>query len=272
VPYADDELSAHGGAPVELIEFLGPQIAYRYTTGRIPVTYVSNTYAPSPGMKVGPMGSATSTDPSALAITISIAEQVVRDYGFSDPPRSLRLKVYRGQTGGQVRNTWDGVVTSIAPKGRMAQIRSSSKMGDRLKTAIPSIRIQKRCNHFLYDARCRVDRATFEHATTVASVDGATVTVASIGLAPDQWFRAGEIVRDSDGERRLIKDQVGAVLVLSAPFRALDATDAVTMYAGCDHTILTCGDRFNNIVNFGGHPSLPASNPFGTELRLLRKE
>jgi len=101
-------------------------------------------------------------------------------------------------------------------------------------------------------------------------VQSRPVTLASIGIAPDQWFRAGEIVRNVDGERRAIVDQAGAVLTLAHPFRTLLNGNGVTLYAGCDHTLATCSDKFNNAVNFGGHPTVPSSNPFLTPIRLTR--
>lgn len=37
--------------------------------------------------------------------------------------------------------------------------------------------------------------------------------------------------------------------------------DAVTLYPGCDGSRETCISKFNNFLNFGGHPFLPTSNP-----------
>jgi hypothetical protein len=34
------------------------------------------------------------------------------------------------------------------------------------------------------------------------------------------------------------------------------------MYAGCDHLLATCRDRFSNVANFGGFPWIPQKNPF----------
>jgi hypothetical protein len=36
---------------------------------------------------------------------------------------------------------------------------------------------------------------------------------------------------------------------------------SIRFYAGCDGSIYTCRDKFNNVVNFGGHPYVPKDNP-----------
>ena len=74
--------------------------------------------------------------------------------------------------------------------------------------------------------------------------------------------KAGTITRDTDGEQRTISQQVGPVLTLTAPFRTIAAADAVTMYVGCRKEVGYCQSRFDNVVNFGGHPGMPKSNPF----------
>lgn len=267
--YADDERSTRDGDPRELVEFLGPQIAYRYSLGD-EIVHEGHVYSPLP-ISLSPVGVSGTVDPPALDVRLPVSANVVTDYGFGSPPRTLRLRVHRRQTrSAEWRVIWDGVVVGVKPSGRWAVVRSESQVGRRLSTTLPSVTVQRHCNHFLYDRHCRVDRLTYDFTALVTNVNGASVTLNSIGIAPDQWFRAGEIVRDVDGERRAIVDQVGAVLKLSSPFNHLANGDGVTLYAGCDHTVGTCSDRFNNLVNFGGHPSVPSSNPWHLPILLTR--
>lgn len=270
--FADDEISPHDGDTVELYEFIGPQIAYRYTSCERQIVLNGNVYTPVAGLVRTAIGANSTGDTAALAVSLPVTTQVIRDYGLDDvPPRSLLLRVYRRQErSAEYVEIWIGSVNSIQPMGRMAEVRSISQLGERLDMVLPSVSVQRLCNHFLFDRRCRVDRLTYDFETVVTNVSGATVTLASIGIAPDQWFRAGEIVRNVDGERRAIVDQAGAVLTLAHPFRTLLNGNGVTLYAGCDHTLATCSDKFNNAVNFGGHPTVPSSNPFLTPIRLTR--
>ena len=267
--YLSDEQSVSDGSRTELYEFIGSGQTWRYTSAAASVSYAAQTWTPAPGLSRSVAGAGATRDTASLTVTMRAAEGVVAAYGFGSPPMSLRLKVYvRQELSAAARVIWDGDVVAIAPRGSMATLRSVSQVGTRLSTTIPSVSIQPQCQHFLYDDRCRVVRATYDYAGTVSSVSGYTVTLSSIGAAPDQWFRAGEIVRDSDGERRTIVDQVGAVLTLIAPFVTLAGSDAVTLYPGCDHLIAgDCLNKFNNVLNFGGHPVVPISNPFLVPIR-----
>ena len=266
----DDEVSQRAGDVVEGYEFIGPQITYRHTSGTSALIIDGQLFAPGILDRTALVAGGIQDTP-ALAVTMPVSSQLVKDYGFTTPPRSLRLKVHRKQArSGEVVIVWDGQVVSLTPRGRRAEVKSVSQLGARLGASVPSISYQRMCNHFLYDARCRVDRLTFDHTALITGVNATTITINTIGIAPDQWFRAGEIVRDVDGERRTIVDQVGAVLKLSSPFRSIANGDAVTMYAGCDHSIGTCSDKFNNRANYGGHPSVPSSNPWIVGIALTR--
>lgn len=284
--YYDDEASEDAGEPVELYEFTAPTTAYRYTSGPVAVVYGGNTYSPAAGLERATVGTGSTNGGSSITVTMRAAESVVQVYGFATEPRTLRLRIYRTQTtSAETVTIWDGVVVAMAVRGHVAEIRSSSQVGVRLATQIPSLSVGGRCRHFLYDGRCRVVRATYVHTTTVSSFSGSTITVAGVGGNPDGWFaNGGEIERDADGERRMIYAQVGAVLTISAPFQTLATSNAVTMWPGCDHThrFFTdptsglpvvrgdCHLKFANAQNFGGHASVPNSNPFTLNIRLTR--
>ena len=85
------------------------------------------------------------------------------------------------------------------------------------------------------------------------------MTVASVSGAVDQYYKSGAILIGN--ERRLIVDQTGAVLTLLAPFTGVANGTACTIYAGCDHTVETCRDKFSNVIHYGGFPFLHWKNP-----------
>lgn len=268
--YLDDELSVSDGSRTELFEFIGPGTTWRRTSAAADVVYSGNTYTARAGLRAGVIAIGATSEAAALELTLPVSDAVVSAYGFGSPQRSLRLKViWLQERSATAQTVWDGEVIAISPTGAMAAVRSVSQVGARMSTPIPAISIQRQCQHFLYDDRCRVDRGSYDVATTVSSISGYTVTVASVGGNPDDWFKAGEIVRASDGERRTIVGNVGAVLSLIAPFATLAASDSVTIYAGCAHSIEVCRDKFGNVVNFGGHPQIPSSNPFDVPLTRL---
>ena len=70
-----------------------------------------------------------------------------------------------------------------------------------------------------------------------------------------------------DGVRRMIVRHQGSELTLATPFPALaaavegSASAAVTIAPGCDKSLQTCLNRFDNIPRFGGFPQM-TDNPF----------
>jgi uncharacterized phage protein (TIGR02218 family) len=133
-----------------------------------------------------------------------------------------------------------------------------------MKSSVPGTFYQSQCNHCLYSSRCGISSEAYKLRTTVLNIssNGASLVLASSGGASQNWFKAGEIIRASDGERRMVVYQSGASIDLNYPFPNIKIGDTVDIYAGCDHTVGDCRDKFNNIINFGGHPFIPSSNIF----------
>lgn len=269
--FEDDELSQDAGEPVELFEFAGSLSTWRYASGAQSVVHGGNTFAPLAGIRRSSFQKASSKDAPVLTVSLPTSAGVVLAHGIATPPRSLTLTVYRyQQRSGDYVIGWTGPVTSITPRGSMAEVKCPSLLGARLSVNVPGLALQHQCQHRLGDDRCRVDLSGMTVSTTVSSVSSATIAVASVGGHPADWFRAGEVVRDSDGERRTILQQAAGVLILHAPFRTLAHGDAITLYPGCDHTEPTCRSKFTNGPNFSGFWFVPDGNPFKTRIPFKR--
>jgi hypothetical protein len=147
-----------------------------------------------------------------------------------------------------------------------------------MKIKLPLVRGQRLCNHVLWDAQCTAPKAgstltksNNEYATTLTSQ---TTAVGSVTLAVPGWTRFGSPVVLIDGfftfgevhcgaEVRMCLSHIGFAITINAPFIGAVAGVAVTAFPGCDHAVQTCRDKFNNVVNFGGHPDLNATvNPW----------
>lgn len=264
--FADTEVSVHDGRPIELYRFISPTTTYRYTSAGQNFDLDGEIFL-AETISRNALRGASQDDSPTLDIEILITSQVVQDFAFQISENRLRLELLRSHgTTATTSLIWEGDVTAIGVTGRTATIRVPSRFGSNLTAPVPSVYYQTQCNHSLYDGRCRVARAAFQQDTQVDTVSQTEITVASVGGNPDQWFRAGEIVRVRDGERRLIVRQVGLNLTLNFPFRTLQVGNQVQLFAGCDRTATTCRDKFSNIVNFGGHPLIPLLNVFETRL------
>jgi uncharacterized phage protein (TIGR02218 family) len=126
---------------------------------------------------------------------------------------------------------------------------------------VPRVLIQASCNWRLYESNtCKVSEAAHSLTTTLDDADALWVEAAAFeGADPNQWA-LGVVVAGE--ETRLVVRQDGARLYLSAPFRTAPGSgDTVTVRAGCDKKLTTCIEKFNNLVNFGGFPYVPTSNP-----------
>jgi hypothetical protein len=271
VAFADDERSQRAGDIVELYEFTGPLLTHRYTSSTKDEIHNGHVFTPLADLSNSGPGSTSSADTPAMEVTMPVTATVVVANGLGIPPRSLRFRLYRRQARSQeVETLWDGQVLSITPIGRRAKLRSVSQLGERLATNIPSVTIQKQCNHFLGDARCRVDLESMASTVLVSGISGNVITLNSAPAGIAQWYVAGKMKRLADGEEREILAQVGAsaVMTISSQFPTLGNGDEVRIYPGCNHYITTCQAKFNNKDNFGGHPSIPESNPWYTPINL----
>lgn len=259
--FEDDEQSVSDSAPIEIYEFTSPSTVYRYTSHDVDVTYDSDVYTAIPMLR-STIVRAGQGDPPELIIEMPTSTPIVAAYVPGPAPRNLAVTLMRLQ-GANVESWWDGIINAFSISKRTAKLRSPSLLDDPLTTSIPGISFQSLCNHPLYSTRCGVLRADFDQAATLSSVDGKDLVVSTVGGQADQWFKAGEVVHDASGERRLVVRQIGTAIKIASRFPSIAVSDALTLYAGCNHRLTTgCHDKFNNVFNFGGHHKIPKLNPF----------
>lgn len=269
--YLGDEASVAGSAPVELYKFKGTYSLYCYTSGPKDVEYDdgsddgAQTYTSIAIERTEVNVGTQDDDGTDLTVKMSVLQQLVIDYAFTTSPPDLELTVYRVQPTG-VGVYWHGPVTDIKVDGNArASINCPSTLGAALVGNIPNVYYQTPCNNVLYDARCKVDYASWSEVTTVSSVDtsGRVVTVGGIG-GLDGKLIGGELALGT-GEIRMIVAQSGNVLTVNFPFNTIEPGGACTIAAGCDHLYRgDCKLKFDNQLNFNGFVFIPPDNPFTT--------
>jgi len=124
------------------------------------------------------------------------------------------------------------------------------------------------CDADLFDARCVIADTGFTNTGTIASVllDRAifTVTLAAPARAVG-FFNEGIITFTSGfaiGKTYDIADHASGdqfSLFLRSPF-LLQVGDTFLAKTGCDKTLETCRDKFNNVLNFRGFPKVPGED------------
>lgn len=267
--YEIAENSVHDASPVECYKFIGSFRTYYYTSADTEQTVNGETYQPVAGSRGNVRAGTQSDDSLALEITLPFNLDVVRDYAYAESPPALTLEVYRVHRGTNFATDWNllwkGKVSSFNVDGRVAKVRVPSIFSRALQGNLPSAYYQAPCNHVLYDSLCKVNRSANLTTTNVTDAAQLTVNVVDDGVA-DGVLAAGEIVNTRTGERRLILDNLANTIHFSYPFVDMKVGDQVELTKGCDHSFSTCKAKFSNGANFGGHPYIPADNPFAGEV------
>ena len=267
--YTDIELSTHDGSPVEAFKFTGSFDNYYYTSAETNVTINGQEYI-SALISRKAVNTGTQEDSDLdLELELPMDLALVIDYAFQVSPPDLTVEILRYHEGTNPASDWviiwKGVVTSFSSSGHKVRLLVPSIFSITLSGEVPSIYYQNMCNHVLYDAQCKLVKASYQQDTTITVVDSGTITVAADGFA-DSVLKAGEIINTTKNERRLIIDNISDVLTINFPFFNAEVGDNVSLFAGCDHAFTTCRDTFSNTLNYGGFPYVPSDNPFENEL------
>ena len=120
---------------------------------------------------------------------------------------------------------------------------------------------QPACNHVFGDAMCQFPRASL--ALTVTAVAGSTPSIVQwSGAFPAIPFAQGTIIAltgANAGQQRTIGSvQSGPQVTLIMAFLSPVAPgDMFQLLPGCDHTLATCTNVFNNAAHHGGFEFIP---------------
>ena len=120
---------------------------------------------------------------------------------------------------------------------------------------------QAACTHVFGDAMCTFDRTSL--ATTQPALAGSTQSqiVTSLSPTPATLYDEGTIVGVSGTNAGLARTigrlTGGTVSLLKAWLYPVAVGDTFRLMPGCDHTIATCQNIFNNLDHYGGFPYIP---------------
>ena len=264
--FDDDENGIETSMPREGIEITATGMTpSRIATGDQPVIINGNIFMPSPAQR-GEITVNGTADPSTIEITLPFSHPYVNRWlrDGIPPQQPITITVYRYQvTSAQYEQVWSGIWLSVGQASKhLAKIVGNSRLGVLLQQPLPVATAARTCPHRLYDPQCTVDKPSHTVTTTVASWNGTNVVVASMGGNPDGWAKFGDLLHVPSGQVMTIGSQIGTTLTLVCPIAELRDGDAVQVFAGCDHSIVTCNVKFANTVNFGGMIALPNNNPF----------
>lgn len=121
------------------------------------------------------------------------------------------------------------------------------------------------CDANLGDSRCRVDLNAITVSGSVQSSDYNFYIIDNTRTENSGYFNGG-LLKFSSGDNMGLSvevknyDKETGRIDFQANFpRKIKAGDTYIMHPGCDKRRDTCRDKYNNIINFRGVPSIPAA-------------
>jgi uncharacterized phage protein (TIGR02218 family) len=120
---------------------------------------------------------------------------------------------------------------------------------------------QSSCTHLFGDAMCQFDRSALQ-ATFAAEPGSTQVQIAtSVSPSPANLYAQGTITcvtGENAGSSRTVADLSGGWVYVKLAFLSpVMLGDQFQLLPGCDRTLGTCKNVFNNSVHFGGFPYIP---------------
>jgi uncharacterized phage protein (TIGR02218 family) len=153
-----------------------------------------------------------------------------------------------------------GRISDIECTRTSCDIRCRSHL-ELLNIQMPRRLWQSSCTHLFGDAMCQFDRNNLQ--TTFSAGPGSTPTqiAASVTPSPANLYMQGTIIGVSGantGSSRTIANMgAGWVYVKLAFLSPIAVGDEFRLLPGCDRTLATCTNVFNNAIHFGGFPYIP---------------
>jgi len=255
--YDTYEESVAQGQPVELYKFVHDLQQWLYCTGLNEITYNGQLYTPEM-LNRGEIKQSENAFDREVNIEVSRNNDFAQEFIPAPLEKKTAVTIFRGHNN-EFITFFKGFVKVVAFSDKTATIKCVP-ITSSLKRVGLKRKFQIQCAYPLYSVGCTVNKESFKVTSTLASVSGLNVTSAVFATKADGWFVGGEFV--CNNARRLILEHTGSTIKLSATIIGMSASDSFTAYAGCDHCLETCNDKFSNKLNYGGQPYIPTKNPF----------
>jgi uncharacterized phage protein (TIGR02218 family) len=120
---------------------------------------------------------------------------------------------------------------------------------------------QAACTHIFSDAMCTFSRASMAATITAQTGSSQATIVTTLSPSLSTLYDQGTIIATTGanaGQSRTIAQLSGGTIsLLKAWLEPVAVGDGFQLLPGCDHTLATCQNTFNNLSHFGGFPYIP---------------
>ncbi|OTQ49348.1 phage BR0599 family protein [Gilliamella apis] len=256
------EYSTNNGKPLTLYEFVhNEQKYYRYTNADRDVEFnnviwfseaISNT-----GLSIG--------SGNNLEITLPSNNDVVRLFRGVPPTKPVVIRMYQlHESSNDFKVIWIGKIQEVKRESiEKAKLITASVASSFERNGL-RLTYGRSCPYALYDHNCRIRQENYKTSNIeIMALDGANITVNLSGFNSG-YFSGGymEFYIDGIQELRGLKVHENNTIGILGGTQGLSKGMRINLYPGCDKTIRTCNEKFNNHLNYGGQPHIPGVSPF----------
>ena len=263
--YNSYELSPHSGSPFELYRFAYIDQTYLYSTldgDQAPIIFNGEEYQKE---SIGRSSTDKVPDMSKSFLDLKVPRTfpVAKLFMYGPPESVVTITVFRLH----LTDPDLGYITFF--KGRVMSCNFSEDEAELhcepIFTSLkrPGLRMvyDTACVHAHYSSvGCTLLKKNWKRAGAVLDAQGTALIVQEASLHPDGWFSGGQFI--CGDIQRLIMIHAGVHLTLLHPVPSSVINKDCVIYPGCDHSRQTCGNKFDNAVNFGGFSWMPLKNPY----------
>lgn len=265
------EVSQETGEPIDLIELRLGSDSWFYTNNKTELTVTARLYLPLAIKRSRIVSAHEGQKTERMEISMPGDNEFVSQFVSMAPgrrPTAVLKRIHRQDVDVGVVVEYRGVVQSVdfEEHGDLAKIQVAALTSARSRT-IPRRTFQGLCGHMLYDNFCKIDEndPLWEKFLTVTDVNGQDVTLSGADAFGFDFFVNGFVQYGDD--YRMVTGQTGNVLRLLLPLGENPVGQTVRALAGCKHRRdEDCFVKFDNILNYGGFPTVPTKNVFNTGL------
>lgn len=248
---------------VELYEFNRGARLLRCTPGDREIEHGDISYPAAPGLKRGKLRQTLEEARSQLGLTVPHTFPLLAWYRPFPPSERVGVRLLRvRKSDGFERVLFSGVVGELKRATHTVQIRCQTRLSTMETTGLRRC-WQVSCPFWLYGADCGVEADAYRVPATVFGSTPYAVRAAAFDDYADGWFDGGFIrwIAGTSVELRFVVRHVGDTLHLLTP-AAIPAGAVLDAFPGCDRTITTCHEKFDNALQYGGQHTMPEESPF----------
>lgn len=227
------------------------------TGGR--VTWSTGLNADSMNVEVAPGASQILGIPFAVACRFGVLDGATLQ-------RDLAIMSNYGDTSAGLVTMFFGRIVEIDIGDQLLTLNVNAPT-ELLDQQLPRNLFQPGCVNTLFDASCTLLQNSFREAFTIGAGSTQRLLLLSGPTKASSYYDQGKVIFTSgqaNGEARSIRSwalgtggALGTANIWPPLAVAPIAGDTGYIYAGCDKTLATCQNKFNNLANFRGFPDVP---------------